>query len=66
MAEKKLTFETALNELNDIVKKMEDEDIPLDEALKLFGKGVELTEKCNKILDDAKQKITIVENRGNE
>ncbi len=66
MAEKKLTFETALNELNDIVKKMEDEDIPLDEALKLFGKGIELTEKCNKILDDAKQKITIVENRGNE
>ena len=66
MAEKKITFETALNELNNIVKKMEDEDIPLDEALKLFGKGVELTEKCNKILDDAKQKITIVENRGNE
>lgn len=66
MAEKKLTFETALNELNDIVKKMEDEDISLDEALKLFGKGVDLTEKCNKILDDAKQKITIVENRGNE
>lgn len=66
MAEKKLTFETALNELNDIVKKMEDEDISLDEALKLFGKGVDLTEKCNKILDDAKQKITILENRGNE
>ena len=66
MAEKKLTFETALDELNDIVKKMEDDSIPLDEALKLFGKGVELTGKCNKILDDAKQKITIVENRGNE
>ena len=64
MAEKKMNFETAMAELGEIVNKLESGEIGLEESLKLFKDGVGLTEKCNKLLDEAEQQIKIVENGG--
>lgn len=66
MAEKKMNFEQALAELNDIVTRLESGETALEESLDLFKKGVALTEKCNKLLDTAEQKIKIIENGGDE
>lgn len=66
MAEKKMNFEQALAELNDIVARLESGETGLEESLDLFKKGVTLTEKCNKLLDTAEQKIKIIENGGDE
>ena len=66
MAEKKVKFETALEQLNDIAKKLESGEAELEEALELFKKGVRLTEKCNKILDSAEQQIKIIESGDDE
>ena len=59
MANKK-TFEESLTELEEIVEKLEKGDCPLDEAVKLFEKGVKLSRDCHKTLSDAEQKIKIL------
>ncbi|MFC3195341.1 exodeoxyribonuclease VII small subunit [Marinicella sediminis] len=51
------TFEHQLAELTAIIEKMEQPDVGLEESLKLYEQGVQLTRKCQKIIDDAEQKI---------
>ncbi len=51
------TFETALAELEQMVKKLEAGDTTLEEAMTLFEKGVALTMECGKILADANLKV---------
>jgi len=58
MAEKK--FESALKELEQIVEQLEDSELPLDDALKLFEKGIKLSQFCSVRLDDAEQKVELL------
>jgi exodeoxyribonuclease VII small subunit len=57
---KELTFENALEDLEKIVVSLENGELPLDNSLDLFKKGVELTKFCNKKLEQAERKITIL------
>ena len=50
-------FEEALEELESIVERMEDGEPSLEESLKLFERGMDLTRRCQKALDDAEQRI---------
>jgi len=59
MATKK-TFEESIGELETIVEALEKGDCPLDEAVKLFEKGVKISKECHKRLNDAEQKIKIL------
>jgi len=54
------TFEASLIELETLVDSMESGDLPLDEALKSFERGVELTRQCQLQLKAAEQKIQIL------
>ncbi|HIV02552.1 MAG TPA: exodeoxyribonuclease VII small subunit [Candidatus Aphodoplasma excrementigallinarum] len=56
----KINFETNIKELEEIVAKLEKNDIPLDESLKLFERGVMLSAQCNKLLDEAEQKVNVL------
>ena len=49
-----------IKNLKDITEKIEDENISLDESLKLFNDGVELVKDCYKSLNEAKGKVTIL------
>ena len=60
---KKKSFEENLNALEDIVKKLENGDIPLDQAIEKFNEGVVLAGECNKILETANETITKVLNK---
>ena len=53
-------FEDALEELEAIVESMEDGEPSLEESLKLFERGMDLTRRCQKALDDAEQRIRIL------
>ncbi|NVK21290.1 MAG: exodeoxyribonuclease VII small subunit [Kangiellaceae bacterium] len=60
-AKKKITnFESQLEELETIVEQLEDGDLPLDEALKVFEQGVKLSRQCQQLLAEAEQKVTIL------
>ena len=50
-------FEASLNELEQIVGKLERGELKLEESLKLFERGVELTKLCRKSLDGAELKV---------
>lgn len=56
-----MKFEEALNKLAEINEKLSAEDISLEDSVKLFKEGVELTKLCQKKLDDAKQEIEQIE-----
>ena len=51
------TFENNLEQLTEVIQKMEQQDVGLEESLKLYEQGIQLTRKCQKIIDDAEQKI---------
>lgn len=51
------TFEKNLEQLSAVIKKMEQQDVGLEESLKLYEQGIKLTRQCQKIIDDAELKI---------
>ena len=55
-----LTFEQALEELQEIIKKIEKGELKLDEALEQFQRGIELYKFCNNTLNEAEGKIKII------
>ncbi|MBE7048615.1 MAG: exodeoxyribonuclease VII small subunit [Ruminococcaceae bacterium] len=56
MAEKK-SFEKNMAELEQIVAALEAGQIELDESLMLFEKGIKLSKTCQRLLDQAEQKV---------
>lgn len=57
-------FESSLTELEDIVKKLEEGDVSLDESLSLFEQGIKLSKVCQKMLDDAEKKVSVLMSNG--
>lgn len=53
-------FEQSLAELEKIVDAMEQGDIPLEQALASFEKGIKLARTCQKTLSEAEQKVRIL------
>jgi exodeoxyribonuclease VII small subunit len=58
MAEKK--FETALARLEEIVRDIEQGDLPLEQSLKLFEEGIKLSRLCNTRLEEAERKVEVL------
>ncbi|MDR1032017.1 MAG: exodeoxyribonuclease VII small subunit [Holosporales bacterium] len=54
---KNLKFEEALKELELIVRKLEEGNTPLEQAIELYEKGAVLRKHCQQVLDDAKLRI---------
>lgn len=57
MSEQSLQFEQSLRRLDEIVKRMEEGNVPLAEALKLFEEGTALAAQCGRLLDEAELKV---------
>lgn len=55
-----MNFEESIKELEDIVKKMEDNNTTLDESLALFDIGVKKSKECIDILNDTKGKVQLL------
>ena len=55
------SFEQALKELEDIVQRLEQEEVSLEESIELYQKGVKLSKKCSEILEKAELKIKEVQ-----
>lgn len=58
MAEKeRLSFEEALNKLESIVGQLEEEDITLEDSVKLYEEGVKMSKFCTEVLEQAELRI---------
>ncbi len=57
---KEMTFEAALTRLDQIVRQLESNNVPLDDLMKLYDEGNEMIRFCNKKLEDASSKVKLV------
>lgn len=61
-----INFEEAMKKLEQITAELEKGDLSLDEAVKKFEEGINLSKECNKILEDSEKRINIlINNDGN-
>lgn len=56
-------FEASLASLESTIHKMENEELSLEKALECFEQGVDLIQACQKVLEEAEQKIQVITNR---
>jgi exodeoxyribonuclease VII small subunit len=63
---KSIDFEKALAELESLVERLERGDVPLDEALRTFERGVALTRSCQASLQAAQQRVEILLKRSGQ
>ncbi|MDI3310193.1 MAG: exodeoxyribonuclease VII small subunit [Thermoanaerobacterium sp.] len=61
-----IDFEKSMDKLDDIVKKLENGNLSLEESFKLFKEGLALSQKLNKALNDIEGKITMLINENEE
>jgi exodeoxyribonuclease VII small subunit len=57
-------FESAIAELEKIVKTLEEGDLPLEKSLEFFERGVQLSRFCHSKLEAAERRIEILNERG--
>ena len=55
-----LSFEDAMKELEGVVSELESGDLTLDKSIEKFKKGIELSNYCNKLLEDAEKTVSIL------
>jgi exodeoxyribonuclease VII small subunit len=64
---KKIDFEASLAELEALVERMEEGELSLEDSLKDFERGIELTRSCQQALKEAEQRVQmLVEKSGKE
>lgn len=61
-----LSFEEALTKLEEIVNKLEQEDVPLESAINYYQEGMKLSNLCDDILKNAQKKMTQILNEEKE
>jgi exodeoxyribonuclease VII small subunit len=59
-------FETAMRDLEALVERLEQGDLPLEESLAAFERGVMLTRACQTALKEAEQKVEILQKKAGE
>ena len=57
---KKPEFERSLARLEEVVRRLENANLSLDEAMKLFEEGVQLSRECQKQLEQAEGRVEIL------
>jgi exodeoxyribonuclease VII small subunit len=67
MGKQPIRFEEAMLDLEEVVKKLETGEVPLEDAISLYKKGMELSSFCHEKLQNAeKQLITIIDKNDNK
>ena len=61
-----LNFESAMEQLEEIAKELENGDLPLEKSVEKFEEGIKLSKKCNEILEKAEKRIPILINSDDE
>ena len=60
--EENKNFEELMIDLEEITNKLESDKLTLDESVKLFEQGMKISKKCNKELESAEKRISILLN----
>jgi len=58
-----VSYEKKIEELKEVVAKLEDGSAPLDEMIQLYERGTTLVKACEKILEEAEMKVALLQDR---
>jgi exodeoxyribonuclease VII small subunit len=61
-----ISFEEALKQLSALVEKLESGQLPLEESVAAFETGVQLSRRCEALLDHAEQRLQILDGQDSE
>lgn len=61
-----IKFENAIKQLEDIAKELENGELGLDESVKKFEEGMNLSKVCTKMLNEAEKKINLLIENGED
>lgn len=59
-----MTLEESFSRLDEVMEKLEDRSLPLEEALVLYRQGMDLLARCNEKIDMAEKKVLVVNEEG--
>lgn len=62
---KKLSIEESFDYLDEVIEKMEDPDISLEDSFKLYEKGMKVLKEASGAVDEVEKKIKLIDNAGN-
>lgn len=57
-SKEEFSFETAMDQLEEIVEKLEEGEVPLEKALEFYQKGMDLSKYCHDTLQKAENQLT--------
>lgn len=63
-SEKTESLETLFETLDEVVQKLEKEEITLEESFTLYQQGMELLKKCNETIDNVEKKVQLLDEKG--
>ncbi|AFV01486.1 hypothetical protein UNSWDHB_1458 [Dehalobacter sp. UNSWDHB] len=55
-----LSFEKGIEKLEQIINDLDQNNVQLEQALELFGEGIDLIKQCNGLLDSAEAKVKVL------
>ena len=62
--EKKASLESRMQKMEEILKKMENMELTLDESFRLYREGMEQLKKCSEMIDNVEKELQIIEEDG--
>ncbi len=63
-ASQEMTLDESFDRLDEMLKKLEDSSLPLEEALELYQQGMKLLAKCNEKIDRVEKQVLVVNGEG--
>ncbi len=63
--EEQVPLEELFEDLEEVIGKLEGEDVNLEESFRLYKKGIELLNQCNTVIDTVEKKVLILDDNGN-
>lgn len=60
MAKKEKTLEASFEEINDIIQKLENQDVSLEDSFHLYQEGMKLLKTCNDSIDKVEKQLIIL------
>lgn len=64
MTDKEQNLEEVFAQLEDVIQKMEQGDVSLEESFALYHRGMDMVKKCNDKIDKVEKKILVLDNEG--
>lgn len=64
MADRELTLEEALGQLEEVTKALEDEKISLEDSFAIYQRGMQLLQYCNESVDKVEKKVLVLNREG--